>query len=103
MKNEASHRVWDLSELNKANYRLEQTHWRKRINRIIIALSCTLVALLVTFFPFVATAQTQPTRTVQAQLDNQSRRERGSQVINKLSGGAGQPALDALGQRTSLF
>ena len=67
---------------------------KRGINRIVIALSCTLVALLVAllvaFFPTVATAQTQP--------ENQSRRERGNQVINKLSGGAGQPVLNALRQ-----
>ncbi len=57
---------------------------------------CTLVALSVAFFLLVATAQTQPITTVQVQPENQSRRERGNQVINKLSGGAGQPVLDAL-------
>lgn len=74
----------------------------KGINRIMIALSCTLVALLVTFFPTVfptvATAQTQPVTTAQAQPENQSRHERGNQAINKLSGGVGQPVLTALRQ-----
>lgn len=73
--NEASDRVSD---------RTQATYWRKAISRTITILSCTLVA----FLPLVATAQTQE--------ENQSRRERGNQVINKLSGGAGQPVLDAL-------
>ncbi|HEY9768632.1 MAG TPA: carboxymuconolactone decarboxylase family protein [Coleofasciculaceae cyanobacterium] len=92
------HRVCDPSELGKANRRHRKVHWRKGINRIIIALLCTLVALLVAFFPLVATAQTQPITTAQAQPENQSRCERGNQVINKPSGGAGQPVLDALRQ-----
>ena len=96
--NEMSHRVCNPSELGKADPRYRQVHWRKGIGRIIVALSCALAALLVAFFPFVATAQTQPITTAQAQLENQSRRERGNQVIDKLSGGAGQPALDALRQ-----
>lgn len=66
--------------------------------RIIIVLSCALVALLVAFSPLVAPAQTQPETMTQTQLENQSRRERGLQVINRLSGGAGQPVLDALRQ-----
>lgn len=94
MMNEMSHRVCDPSELSKTSRRPGQVHWRKGINRIIIALSCTLVAL----FPIVATAQTQPVTTAQTQLENQSRRERGNQVINKLSGGVGQPVLNALRQ-----
>jgi 4-carboxymuconolactone decarboxylase len=32
----------------------------------------------------------------QTQLENQSRRKSGNEVINKLTGGAGQPVLDAL-------
>lgn len=36
--------------------------------------------------------------TAQGQLENQSRRERGNQIIDKLSGGAGQPVLDTLRQ-----
>lgn len=60
-------------------------YWRKAINTTVTVLSCTLIAL-----PLVATAQTQ--------REDQSRRERGNQVINKLSGGAGQPVLDALRQ-----
>ena len=55
------------------------------MNRAITIFSCTLVA----FLPLVATAQTQ---------QDQSRRERGNQVINKLSGGVGQPVLEALRQ-----
>lgn len=97
-----SNRVGDPSELSKADRRPRQVQWRKGINRIVIALSCTLVALLVAllvaFFPTVATAQTQPVTTAQTQPENQSRRERGNQVINKLSGGAGQPVLNALRQ-----
>ncbi len=73
-------------------------YWRKVINRTIIVLSCALVALLVAFLPLVATAQTQPETTAQTQPEDQSRRERGHQVINKLSGGAGQPVLNALRQ-----
>lgn len=69
-----------------AHKRTQVVSWRKAISRTITVLSCTLFA----FSPLVATAQTQP--------ENQSRRERGNQVINKLSGGAGQPVLDALRQ-----
>lgn len=98
MMNEMGHRVCDPSELSKANRRPRQVHWRKGINRIMIALSCTLVALLVAFFPTVATAQTQPVTAAQTQPENQSRRERGNQVIDKLSGGVGQPVLNALSQ-----
>ena len=98
MINEMSQRVSEPSELGKVNRSHKQVYWRKGFDRIIIALLCTLVALLVAFFPLVATAQTQPITTVQAQPENQSRRERGNQVINKLSGGAGQPVLDALRQ-----
>jgi 4-carboxymuconolactone decarboxylase len=70
-------------------------YWRKAINRTITALLCTFVAFLVAL-PLVATAQTRPETTAQTQLENQSRRERGNQIINKLTGGAGQPVLDAL-------
>lgn len=79
------------SGMSEANDRLrdrrhtQSVYWRKAINRTITVLSCTLVA----FLPLVATAQTQ---------QDQSRRERGNQVINKLSGGAGQPVLEALRQ-----
>lgn len=93
-----SYQVYDPSEPSKADRRPRQVHWRKGINRIVTALSCTLVALLVAFFPTVATAQTQPETIAQTQPENQSRRERGNQVINKLSGGAGQPVLNALRQ-----
>ena len=55
------------------------------MNRAIAILSCTLVG----FLPLVATAQIQ---------QDQSRRERGNQVLNKLSGGVGQPVLEALRQ-----
>lgn len=72
--------------------------WRRDRNKAIIVLACTLVALLVAVLPLVATAQTQPTTPAQTQLENQSRRERGNQVINKLSGGAGQSVLNALRQ-----
>ncbi|CAA9395314.1 hypothetical protein AVDCRST_MAG94-5624 [uncultured Leptolyngbya sp.] len=41
----------------------------------------------------VATAQTQLITTVQAQPENQSRRERGNQVINKLSGAQDSQSL----------
>ncbi|MBD1868855.1 hypothetical protein H6F95_16405 [Cyanobacteria bacterium FACHB-471] len=94
MMNEMSYQVYDLLEPSKADRRPRQVHWRKGINRIVTALSCTLVALLVAFFPTVATAQTQP-ETI---AENQSRRERGNQVINELSGGVGQPVLNALRQ-----
>lgn len=94
-----SHRVCAPSELGKANCRPRQVvYWRKGINRILLALSCMLVALLVAFFPLVVTAQTQPATTAQTQPENQSRRKRGNQVINKLSGGAGQPVLNTLRQ-----
>jgi 4-carboxymuconolactone decarboxylase len=97
--NERSHRVYDPSELGRANRRPKQAvPWRQGINKIMIALSCTLVALLVAFFPLIVTAQTQPAPTAQTQPENQSRRERGDRVINKLSGGAGQPVLTALRQ-----
>jgi 4-carboxymuconolactone decarboxylase len=72
--------------------------WRKGRNKAIIVLACTLVALLVAVLPLTATAQTQPTTPSQTQPENQSRRERGNEVINKLSGGAGQPVLTALRQ-----
>lgn len=73
-------------------------YWRKVVNRTTIVLFCILVALLVVFLPLVATAQTRPETPTQTQPENQSRRERGNQVINKLSGGAGQPVLNALRQ-----
>lgn len=75
-------------------------YWKKAGYRIIITLFCTFVALLIAFLPHMVTAQTQSeTRTItQTQPENQSRRERGNQVINKLTGGAGQPVLNALRQ-----
>lgn len=73
-------------------------YWRKVVNRTTIVLFCILVALLVVFLPLVATAQTRPETPTQTQPENQSRRVRGNQVINKLSGGAGQPVLNALRQ-----
>jgi 4-carboxymuconolactone decarboxylase len=97
--NEMSYRVYDPSELGRANRIPKQAvPWRQGINKIMIALSCTLVALLVAFFPLVVTAQTQPATTAQTQPENQSRRERGDRVTNKLSGAAGQPVLDDLHQ-----
>lgn len=110
MMNEMSHQVCDPLELSKVDRRPKQLYWRKGINRIMIALSCTLVVLLVTFLPLVATAQTQPKNQshpergneimnyAQTQPGDQSRRKRGNEVINKLSGGAGQPVLNALRQ-----
>lgn len=77
----------EMSEVSdRISDRTQAMYWRKVINRTITVLSCTLVA----FLPLVATAQIQ--------REDQSRRERGNQVINKLSGGAGQPVLDALRQ-----
>jgi 4-carboxymuconolactone decarboxylase len=72
------------------------------MNRIITIFSLALVALLL--LPLVTLAQgqqpptTTPTPIVQSQPVDQSRREQGNQVINKLSGGAGQPVLNALRQ-----
>lgn len=54
--------------------------------------------------PLITLAQSQqepttiPTAIVQSQPAEQSRREQGNQVISKLSGGAGQPVLNALRQ-----
>lgn len=81
----ASSRMSEASDRLLACRRTQVVYWRKAINRTITVLSCTLVG----FLPLVATAQTQ---------QDQSRRERGNQVINKLSGGAGQPVLEALRQ-----
>lgn len=64
--------------------RVQDVYWRKPINKVIALLSCIAIAL-----PLAATAQTP---------ESQSRRERGNQVINKLSGGAGQPVLEGLRQ-----
>jgi 4-carboxymuconolactone decarboxylase len=83
--------------------------WRKIVNRTTIILSCIFIAFLVVFLPLVATAQTQPQNqsrpergnvmnNAQTQPENQSRRARGNEVIDKLSGGAGQPVLTALRQ-----
>lgn len=68
------------------------------MNRTITVLSLALAALLL--LPLVTLAQSQQTPTVimQTQPENQTRREQGNQVINKLSGGAGQPVLNALRQ-----
>lgn len=72
------------------------------MNRTITVLSLALAALLL--LPLATLAQSQqtpattPTTTVQTQSVDQSRREQGNQVINKLSGGAGQPVLNALRQ-----
>lgn len=81
----ASSGMSEASDRLRDRRHTQSVYWRKAINRTITVLSCTLVA----FLPLVATAQTQ---------QDQSRRERGSQVINKLSGGAGQPVLEALRQ-----
>ena len=62
---------------------------RKKVDVIVTRTITVLLCTFVGFLPLVATAQTQ---------QNQSRRERGNQVINKLSGGAGQPVLEALRQ-----
>ncbi len=76
--------------------------WRYVLGLVVILFAWLVVggiaAPLVAFFPAVATAQTQPVTTVQTQPENQSRRERGNQVINKLTGGVGQPVLTALSQ-----
>lgn len=71
---------------------------RKVIHRTITVFLCTFVAFFIAFLPLIATAQTKPETTAQTQLENQSRRNRGNQVINKLTGGAGQPVLNALRQ-----
>jgi 4-carboxymuconolactone decarboxylase len=63
--------------------RVQAAYWRKPINKAIALLSCIAIAS-----PFAATAQALP----------ESRRERGNQVINKLSGGSGQPVLEGLRQ-----
>ena len=65
--------------------RVQAVYWRKPINKVIALLSCIAIAS-----PLATTAQTPP--------ESQSRRERGNQVINKLSGGAGQPVLEGLRQ-----
>ncbi len=65
--------------------RVQARYWKELINKVIALLSCIAIAL-----PVAATAQTPP--------ESQSRRERGNQVINKLSGGAGQPVLEGLRQ-----
>jgi 4-carboxymuconolactone decarboxylase len=78
------------------------TYSQKVMNRIITIFSLALAALLL--LPLVTLAQGQqmpttiPPPIVQSQPVDQSRRERGDQVINKLSGGAGQPVLNALCQ-----
>jgi 4-carboxymuconolactone decarboxylase len=66
--------------------------------------------ILIVFLPGIAIAQIQAenqsnsAQTIevmsqeQTQLENQSRREKGHEVINKLTGGAGQPVLNALRQ-----
>lgn len=76
------------------------------MNKIITVFIFTLIA----FLPSIAIAQIQPEHQSysaqnievitqeQTQLENQSRRENGNEVINKLTGGAGQPVLNALRQ-----
>lgn len=81
----AGSEISEASDRLLAHKRTQVVYWRKAINGTITVLSCTLIG----FLPLVATAQTQP---------DQSRRERGNQVVNKLSGGAGQPVLEALRQ-----
>ncbi len=71
---------------------------RKLINKIITALGCIFVTLLVVFLPAITTAQTQPATIAPQTQPEQNRREQGNQVINKLTGGAGQPVLNALRQ-----
>jgi 4-carboxymuconolactone decarboxylase len=68
------------------------------------------IFILVAFLPGMAIAQIQPKSQSysaqsievmsqeQIQSENQSRREKGNEVINKLTGGAGQPVLDTLRQ-----
>lgn len=75
----------------------QTVYWRKVINRIIAALGCIFITLLVVFL-LTTTAQTQPATIAPQTQSEQSRRERGNQVINKLIGGAGQPVLNALHQ-----
>lgn len=76
----------------------QTVYWRKVINKIITALGCMFVTLLVVFLPAITTAQTPSERIAPQIQPEQSRRERGNQVINKLTSGAGQPVLDALRQ-----
>lgn len=83
---EASSGIGEASARSPNRRCTQVMYWRKAINRTITVLSCTLVA----FLPLIATAQTQ--------REDQSRRQRGNQVINKLSGGVGQPVLEALRQ-----
>lgn len=76
------------------------------MNKTIIV----FIFILIAFLPGIAIAQIQPANQSdsaqnievisqeQNQLENQSRRERGNEVINKLTGGTGQPVLDALRQ-----
>lgn len=72
------------------------------MNRTITILSLALATLLL--LPLVTLAQsrqeptTTPTTLVQSQPVDPTRREQGNQVIDKLSGGAGQPVLNALRQ-----
>ncbi|MBE9054400.1 carboxymuconolactone decarboxylase family protein [Nostocales cyanobacterium LEGE 11386] len=76
----------------------QTAYWRKVINKIIPALGCIFIMLLVVFLPALTTAQTQPERIAPQTQPEQSRREQGSRVINKLTGRAGQPVLNALRQ-----
>jgi 4-carboxymuconolactone decarboxylase len=76
------------------------------MNKIITV----FIFILIAFLPGIAIAQIQPENQSdsaqnievisqeQTQLENQSRREKGNEVINKLTGKAGQPVLDALRQ-----
>ena len=82
-----------------------------KFQRFLLMLSATIMLSVLLLFGFPSLAQVNPEpiprieiiessseMSTQAQLENQSRRERGNQVINKLTGGAGQPVLDALRQ-----
>jgi 4-carboxymuconolactone decarboxylase len=84
------------------------THKGRFMNKTITVF--IFIFILTAFLPGIAIAQIQPenqsysaqnieaTSQEQTQLENQSRREKGNEVINKLTGGAGQPVLDALRQ-----
>lgn len=82
----------------RKNWTAQTTYSRKVINKIITALGCIFVTLFVVFLPATTTAQTRPAMIAPQTQPEQNRRERGTQVINKLTGGAGQPVLNALRQ-----
>lgn len=93
-------KIWLLTGVSRGLGKIDFATQLKRkvINRTITAFLCTFVVFFIAFLPLIATAQTKPETTAQTQLENQSRRNRGNQVINKLTGGAGQPILNALRQ-----